>query len=179
MPATLDLTGRVFGRLTAMRPERTRAGRYGWRCRCECGTEVVLPTQRLTRPRSPACRRCGQGAAGSKAASRNNRPVPATCIVCGAAFIGLGRPRYCSARCRNRASNVRRRGGPLVPGPRPCETCGAVIPAPKRVQRYCSPLCGQVGDAKVLAAARGTPEQRAATVAAELEARSVSHHDAP
>lgn len=50
MPKKLDLTGRRFGRLVVIEP----AGlvKYGhlqqaWRCRCDCGGEIVLPQRRL------------------------------------------------------------------------------------------------------------------------------------
>jgi hypothetical protein len=37
----VDMTGRVFGRLTALEPVGRRGTNVTWRCRCECGTEVV------------------------------------------------------------------------------------------------------------------------------------------
>ncbi|MGH2367594.1 MAG: hypothetical protein ACRDI2_05290 [Chloroflexota bacterium] len=50
MPAPLDLAGRRLGRLVVLEPaghvrygHRTRA----WRCRCDCGTEIVVPRTRL------------------------------------------------------------------------------------------------------------------------------------
>lgn len=38
-----DLTGRLFGRLTVVRPSRqkTKCGKYRWLCRCECGNTVL------------------------------------------------------------------------------------------------------------------------------------------
>lgn len=45
----LDLTGRRFGRLTAIEPteERQRSS-VVWRCRCDCGKEVLASTAKLT-----------------------------------------------------------------------------------------------------------------------------------
>jgi hypothetical protein len=50
MPAALDLTGRRLGRLTVV--ERAGKVKFGhmvtaWRCRCDCGTHVVVPQPRL------------------------------------------------------------------------------------------------------------------------------------
>lgn len=70
MSARLDLTGRVFGRLTVARAyDRVKwGGRWWatWLCRCECGVEVIVPQQRLPHYNSiherqivdacPACR---------------------------------------------------------------------------------------------------------------------------
>lgn len=51
-----DLTGRKFGRLTAMKPV-TVAGRAGrkWLCRCECGTEKIAALQELMRGETRSC----------------------------------------------------------------------------------------------------------------------------
>ena len=45
----LDLTGQRFGRLTALEPteERQRTS-VVWRCRCDCGKEVLASTTKLT-----------------------------------------------------------------------------------------------------------------------------------
>lgn len=45
----------MFGRLIALEPVR-RAGRTGWRCRCDCGNETVVETHSL---RSGNTRSCG------------------------------------------------------------------------------------------------------------------------
>lgn len=48
----IDLTGQTFGRLQVIdlvdlpKPEATGCT-LGWRCRCECGNEVILPTRYL------------------------------------------------------------------------------------------------------------------------------------
>ena len=48
-----DLTGRRFGRITVIGPaplSRTLANGVvtGWRCHCDCGKDVVIPTKNLT-----------------------------------------------------------------------------------------------------------------------------------
>jgi hypothetical protein len=45
----VDLTGRQFGRLTALRlaEGRSRDGRRLWQCRCACGAELVADSRRL------------------------------------------------------------------------------------------------------------------------------------
>ena len=54
MPAPKDLTGQRFGRLTVLgldpEPYRSPGGKptRRWRCRCECGTELVVLQNALT-----------------------------------------------------------------------------------------------------------------------------------
>jgi hypothetical protein len=59
-PKPADLTGRVFGHLTAV--ERVGStGNHGgalWRCRCDCGAEKEIPAAHLTRATKPT-RSCG------------------------------------------------------------------------------------------------------------------------
>lgn len=52
---TLDLTNRRFGRLTAIRPQRTNTGLYGWLCRCDCGMETVVRTTALIHAHTTSC----------------------------------------------------------------------------------------------------------------------------
>lgn len=50
MPPPLNLTGRVFGKLTVLGPgPKVQFGRLqrGWSCRCECGKELVVAQDRL------------------------------------------------------------------------------------------------------------------------------------
>jgi hypothetical protein len=52
----LDLTGQVFGRLTALYPlEERKAGRTYWRCRCICGKEVDVQTPLLLHGGTQSC----------------------------------------------------------------------------------------------------------------------------
>lgn len=55
-----DLTGRKFGRWTVLEKaplQRTEANgaKTGWLCRCECGTERILPGRYLVSGRSTSC----------------------------------------------------------------------------------------------------------------------------
>lgn len=54
---TQDISGRQFGRLTAVRPtdERDKAGSIVWECRCECGTMVRYSVNQLSRGRTLSC----------------------------------------------------------------------------------------------------------------------------
>lgn len=50
-----DLTGKTFGRLTAIQPQKTsRLGTY-WLCRCECGNECVVLTSKLSSGHTISC----------------------------------------------------------------------------------------------------------------------------
>lgn len=50
-----NLIGMKFGRLTAICPQPTPAGMYGWKCKCSCGNEVVVRTADLTTNHSTSC----------------------------------------------------------------------------------------------------------------------------
>lgn len=58
MPAPRDLTGQIFGRLTALRvagpSEKSRSTRSWW-CQCECGAHVAVASQELLRGESKSC----------------------------------------------------------------------------------------------------------------------------
>lgn len=72
-----DLTGRRFGRWLALvrapLPKKT-SGRVknGWLCRCDCGTERVIPTQQLLSGRSTSCG-CKRTESTAKAIHENGR----------------------------------------------------------------------------------------------------------
>src|SRR5687768_6687250 len=52
----VDLTGHKYGRLTVIElAERTSPGKYKWRCRCECGKEVVVLGNSLRTGNTLAC----------------------------------------------------------------------------------------------------------------------------
>lgn len=55
----LNLAGQVFGRLTVLEEIEENGARYSrWKCRCACGTEVVVVGRRLTTSSEPK-RSCG------------------------------------------------------------------------------------------------------------------------
>ena len=46
--AVSDITGQVFGKLTAMNPTDKRSGRsVVWHCKCECGNEIDVSVTNL------------------------------------------------------------------------------------------------------------------------------------
>lgn len=56
----LDLTGRVFGKLTVLsfngvRQESSRVSRAWWNCKCTCGAVVPVRSNNLTREVSTSC----------------------------------------------------------------------------------------------------------------------------
>lgn len=52
----LDLTGQRYGKLTVAGPTEQRKNGYTvWRCRCDCGGEVLLDTRRLRRETVTDC----------------------------------------------------------------------------------------------------------------------------
>ena len=60
-----DITGARSGRLTAIeRTDQKRRGSYLWRCRCDCGKEILAEAGEITRGTrtSCGCARKGQGA---------------------------------------------------------------------------------------------------------------------
>ena len=51
-----DLTGRRFGRLTAIeRVESDKSGRIRWKCLCDCGKETIVAATRLRNGKSVSC----------------------------------------------------------------------------------------------------------------------------
>lgn len=58
---TLDLTGERFGHLTAIEPARKKGiNRTAWKCKCDCGNEVIVTTDRLRRSNTTSCGKCFQ-----------------------------------------------------------------------------------------------------------------------
>lgn len=51
----LDLTGKTFGRLTALALVRDEAGVRRWRCKCECGNEATVLVTKLTSGKTSSC----------------------------------------------------------------------------------------------------------------------------
>lgn len=55
-PGQRDISGRRFGKLTALRPTgETRYGTVVWRCICDCGQEVDAPLHQLTAGYRKSC----------------------------------------------------------------------------------------------------------------------------
>ena len=51
----LDLTGRRFGKLTVLEPAANAGTKTAWLCRCDCGKEAVVTTQRLRDGHRTSC----------------------------------------------------------------------------------------------------------------------------
>ena len=52
----VDISGKRFGRLTALIPDETRHhGRTTWLCQCDCGSQKVTATKELCRGDSQSC----------------------------------------------------------------------------------------------------------------------------
>lgn len=51
----LDLTGQRFGKLTVLEPAENLGSKTAWRCRCDCGQETVVLTQRLRDGHRTSC----------------------------------------------------------------------------------------------------------------------------
>lgn len=54
---TNDLTGKRYGMLVAVAPtDQRKAGYTVWRCRCDCGREILVESRRLKRGTISDCR---------------------------------------------------------------------------------------------------------------------------
>ena len=51
----IDLTGQIFGKLTAVERAENRGKQTMWRCRCECGNEKIVPADYLKRGYTKTC----------------------------------------------------------------------------------------------------------------------------
>lgn len=98
-----DLTGQRFGKLTVLEKTTERQDRYRlWRCRCDCGGEILVNTKRLRRGTVTSCgcvpkttARCGSVAEDltgrqfgnltvlSRTENRNGRPAWLCRCACG------------------------------------------------------------------------------------------------
>ena len=87
MPTALDLTGQVFGKLTAIQRAKSKNGKTYWLCKCECGNEKEIQTSHL---RSGLIRSCGC----------LNGHTERFCLNCGIK-LHKGQYKYCSNKCQN------------------------------------------------------------------------------
>ena len=57
MPKLIDLTGKVFDKLTVFEKAPSRARRVYWKCQCECGNIVEVSAESLKRniPHNRGC----------------------------------------------------------------------------------------------------------------------------
>lgn len=104
MPRALDLTGRRFGQLEVIaRAGKVKFGAWqaGWRCRCDCGREEVVPQSRLPHRdsipkghRVTACEVCRQP----------------PCVVCGTRVsLERGKRNTCCETCEQTKQRANKR----------------------------------------------------------------------
>lgn len=56
MPTLIDMTGKIFGRLTVIKKDESKKDkRTRWVCQCECGNKVVVRTDTLRSKRTKSC----------------------------------------------------------------------------------------------------------------------------
>lgn len=63
----LDLTGQRYGSLTVLEPAEKMGCRTAWRCRCDCGREAAVRTDRLRSGHTKTCG-CRNGPGGPRTA---------------------------------------------------------------------------------------------------------------
>ena len=73
----LDLTGHRYGKLTVIGPAENIGTRTAWLCRCDCGRETVVRSNRL---RSGHTTSCGCVAPASGAGIRGLTYIDGTCV---------------------------------------------------------------------------------------------------
>lgn len=56
-----NLSGRVFGKITVLKPLKKFTSRRKWRCKCVCGKEFDRRGSVLLTGKSPGCRSCNNG----------------------------------------------------------------------------------------------------------------------
>ena len=49
MPKLIDLTGKVFDKLTVLEKAPSRARHVYWKCKCECGNIIEVSSESLKR----------------------------------------------------------------------------------------------------------------------------------
>ena len=101
----IDLTGQTFGRLTVIERAGTKHGEAAWRCRCDCGNEVVVTGHKLR-----------VGSEDSYATYSTPKKIAASAFFAGAAIFfkkGLRRSRprsiitsYIESRVSGKSSTV-------------------------------------------------------------------------
>lgn len=71
MPPREDLTGKKFGRLTCLECVGTQNGKALWRCKCDCGNEVIVGAYNIKSGNTQSCG-CYQRSQTSKACTTHN-----------------------------------------------------------------------------------------------------------
>lgn len=110
MPKALDLTGKRFGRLTAISKAPSKNGKTYWLCQCDCGNQKIIQTSHLTDGRTCSCG-CLQKEKNPITSSQEKRK----CVICGKEFIPNNYKRIYCEECvppnisNNESSKIRSR----------------------------------------------------------------------
>jgi len=94
MARTLDLTGKRFGKLVAIRPtEKRDQGRVVWYCKCDCGNTCEVSSHSLTTGNTKSC--------GCLGKEKNVQPASDTSLLSYSGWrkAVLSRDRYICQRC--------------------------------------------------------------------------------
>lgn len=75
----LNLTGQKYGQLTVLAPAENVGSRTAWRCRCDCGKEVVVLTKRLRDGHTISCG-CVKERKGPKGNLAGLTYIDGTCV---------------------------------------------------------------------------------------------------
>ena len=98
----LKLAGRIFGRLTAIKPVKIDR-RTHWLCRCECGGTTLVITSNLTRRNTLSCGCLRSDNAVLLAETYVAKTVEKTCKRCDLPFLGDAcKQVFCSDHCAHR-----------------------------------------------------------------------------
>lgn len=77
MSALRNLTGMVFGRLTALRRAgRTKSGNVVWECACRCGTQTQVQSSNLVMGHTHSCACISRELAGSRLKGHHGKDRP-------------------------------------------------------------------------------------------------------
>lgn len=102
MPASIDLTGKTFGRLTVLSLAGMRGNDRAWLCRCSCGIEKTFARADLRAGDAKSC-----GCLRRETAAERGRAN----LAHGAARDDASTPEYrCWVEMRRRCSNPKRVG---------------------------------------------------------------------
>ena len=98
MSRFIDLTGKVFGRLTVLRLLEPSPARSHWVCRCECGQETFVHGGNLRNGISNSC-----GCLRAEKLKQPRSSVSLTCPICSKEFrVGKARVKPNSRNCCSR-----------------------------------------------------------------------------
>lgn len=73
----IDMTGQLFGRLFVIGYQEASMGRALWKCRCQCGTEIVVTGKSLRGGNTKSCGCLSREGARERALARNATDNPA------------------------------------------------------------------------------------------------------